>query len=211
MSVRSTSGLLEQTAPATQRELQKNLRVLVTDYVPQFADRIEQAADEISVADVRPPDSSQRPAVEEQCDFCLLPRCVAPGCAGRLFGCLDSQSADDAVLWSNRAPTPCLDPGRPRPWKPRGNSKRRLRRYTPCSVQTPCSTNGLWTRSRVSTRSPASILTAPSLAAPFIEELEGADTRYAGRCRRCQRQPGRDAEALRDLRGFPSETGAMAS
>jgi hypothetical protein len=46
MNVRSTSGLLEQTAPATNVSSRK-LRVLLTDYVPQFADRIEQAADEI--------------------------------------------------------------------------------------------------------------------------------------------------------------------
>ena len=46
MSVRSPSGLLEQTAPATNLSSRK-LRVLLTDYVPQFGDRIEQAADEI--------------------------------------------------------------------------------------------------------------------------------------------------------------------
>jgi hypothetical protein len=46
MSVRSTSGLLEQTAPSINVSSRK-LRVLLTDYVSQFADRIEQAADEI--------------------------------------------------------------------------------------------------------------------------------------------------------------------
>ncbi|MHB8970769.1 MAG: hypothetical protein ACYC3X_10255 [Pirellulaceae bacterium] len=46
MTVRSTNGLLEQTAPATNLS-SKKLRVLLTDYVPQFGDRVEQAADEI--------------------------------------------------------------------------------------------------------------------------------------------------------------------
>jgi hypothetical protein len=46
VGVRSTSGLLEQAAPASNVS-SKKLRVLVTDYVPQFADRVEQAADRI--------------------------------------------------------------------------------------------------------------------------------------------------------------------
>ncbi len=46
MSVRSTGGLLEQTDPATNVTSSK-LRVLLADYVTQFGDRIEQAADEI--------------------------------------------------------------------------------------------------------------------------------------------------------------------
>ena len=46
MNVRSTGGLLEQQAPAARLSSRK-LRVLVTDYVPQFANRVEQAADEI--------------------------------------------------------------------------------------------------------------------------------------------------------------------
>ena len=46
MNVRSADGLLEQQAP-TARLSSRKLRVLVTDYVPQFGHRVEQAADEI--------------------------------------------------------------------------------------------------------------------------------------------------------------------
>lgn len=46
MGVRSQNGLLEQSAPATNLSSRK-LRVLLTDYVPRFGDRIEQTADEI--------------------------------------------------------------------------------------------------------------------------------------------------------------------
>lgn len=46
LNVRSSMGLLEQTAPSTRLSSRK-LRVLVTDFVPQFANRVEQVADAI--------------------------------------------------------------------------------------------------------------------------------------------------------------------